>query len=276
MSKPDDVLVLSDLSVTYPGRVGRARGPIVQGISLSVPRGTTFALVGESGSGKTTIGRAVLGLAPATEGRMVLDGEDITQRRNRARTARTLQAVFQDPYSSLNPRRTIAESLQVPLTAQHGLGRREARARIEHLLKRVGLPAGAADRYPEMFSGGQRQRIAIARAVVLRPKLVVCDEPTSALDVSTQASVLDLLTELREEIGTSYLFITHDLAVVRRFADEVAVLSGDGEIVERGTAEAVCDDPQHPYTQRLVISAPVPDPWLQRVRREARHAFVAA
>jgi ABC-type glutathione transport system ATPase component len=273
MRDDNDVLTVSQLSVTYPGRAGRSRGPVVNDVSFSIPPRTTLALVGESGSGKTTIGRAVLGLAPVTSGRILLGGVDITSHRKPSLVSRELQAVFQDPYSSLNPRKTIGESLQVPLMAQRGTSRAEARKRIAELLERVGLPADSRSRYPAMFSGGQRQRIAIARALVLRPKLMVCDEPTSALDVSTQASVLALLQELRDEMDTSYLFITHDLAVVRHFADRVAVLGTSGTIVESGTPEAVCDNPQHPYTQRLVISAPVPHPALQRQRREQRLAF---
>lgn len=264
------VLDVADLVIRYPG-APRHSEPVVRGVSLRIQAGETLALVGESGSGKSTIGRAVLGLTPVLSGTVILDGVDVTRGRRFTRTSRIIQAVFQDPYSSLNPRRTIGDSLRAAIPDRP---RKVADREIATVLARVGLPSDAADRYPAMFSGGQRQRIAIARAVLPRPKVIVCDEPTSALDVSTQAAALDLLADLQRELGTAYLFITHDLAVVRSFADRVAVLNA-GRVVETGTAAQVCTSPSDPYTQRLVMSAPVPDPRIQRERRAARLEFAA-
>jgi ABC-type glutathione transport system ATPase component len=270
----DDLLTVTNLTVEFIAAGRRRKFRAVDDVSFSVARGETVALVGESGSGKSTIGRAVLGLTPSTSGSIRFDGKDIT-RRDRATQvslARELQVVFQDPYSSLNPSKTIGESLTEPLRAQGGFTRLQARERITGLLERVGLPSDSSSRYPSRFSGGQRQRIAIARALALNPRLVICDEPTSALDVSTQAQVLELLSELKTEFGLAYLFITHDLAVVRDFADRVLVLR-QGAIVETGTATEICDYPKQTYTQKLVAAAPVPDPQLQRQRRELRLAM---
>lgn len=267
------VLDVAGLAVEYPRRrVREAPVRVIDDVSFTIAEGETVALVGESGSGKTTIGRAVLGLAPVTAGRIVIDGTDtagLTARRRRPLAA-TLQAVFQNPYGSLNPARTIGATLAEPLRAG-GTPAARIPGEIAELLRRVHLPADAARRYPGQFSGGQRQRIGIARAVARRPRLIICDEPTSALDVTTQAAVLDLLQELKDDIGCAYLFITHDLAVVRQFADRALVLQ-KGTIVEEGPSRAVCDAPQHPYTQRLVAAAPVPDPRVQRARRERRLA----
>jgi len=269
-------LVVDGLAVEYPPRRFRgAPARVIDDVTFHVGRGETLALVGESGSGKTTIGRAVLGLAPITAGRVVVDGTDATRLSARARRplAATLQAIFQNPYGSLNPALTIGRTIAEPLRAG-GVARAEIPARIADLLTRVGLPADAASRYPAQFSGGQRQRIAIARAVARGPRLIVCDEPTSALDVTTQAAALELLSELQGTLGCAYLFITHDLAVVREFADRVIVLE-KGRIVEDGGAREVCDAPQHPYTRSLIAAAPVPDPVLQRRRREERRAHAA-
>jgi ABC-type glutathione transport system ATPase component len=271
MTEP--VLQVDDLAVSYPARRFRADPTVViEAVGFSIAPGETLALVGESGSGKTTIGKAVLGLAPVAAGRIAVDGRDVTHLRGRERRAlaATLQAVFQNPFGSLNPSLTIAATLAEPLRAG-GTPRAEVPGRIAALLERVGLPDDAARRYPAQFSGGQRQRIAIARAVARGPRVIVCDEPTSALDVTTQASALALLAELQQNLGCAYLFITHNLAVVREFADRAIVLER-GRIVEAGTARQVCDEPRHPYTQRLVAAAPVPDPVLQRERRVARRA----
>jgi peptide/nickel transport system ATP-binding protein len=269
-----ELLEVTGLSVEYKVP-GRGRFLAVNDVSFSVTAGETVALVGESGSGKSTIGRAILGLAPISAGSVRFGGEDVAHRgtRERRALARRLQVVFQDPYSSLNPSRTIGESLVEPLRAQ-GTSRRDAQARIAGLLERVGLPGDAGTRYPSRFSGGQRQRIAIARALALSPELIICDEPTSALDVSTQASVLELLGELQEQLGLAYLFITHDLAVVRHFAQRVLVLR-QGTLVEEGTAEQICDRPAEAYTRALVAAAPVPDPVLQAQRRELRRELLA-
>ena len=268
----DEILRIDDLVVEYPSAQNRRkRFRAVDRVSLSVTPGETVALVGESGSGKSTIGRAVLGLAPVRSGSIHFRGEDITRRspRRQREVARNLQVVFQDPFSSLNPAKTIGDTLAEPLKAQGKKDLDQARLATSALLERVGLPADAIDRYPANFSGGQRQRIAIARALVLDPRLVICDEPTSALDVSTQASVLALLADLKAQFDVAYLFITHDLAVVRHFADRVLVLR-QGALVEEGPVEQICEDPQHPYTKQLIATAPVPDPVLQRSRREAR------
>lgn len=266
-----ELLSVVDLDVTY--RVGGLRKreiPVLRGVSITIEAGQTFGLVGESGSGKSTLGRAILGLAPVTGGSIRLGGRTLVGLRGsaRRRVASDVQAVFQDPYSSLNPSMSIADTLSEPLQ-RAGASGRDARAQIKLLLDRVGLPADAGQRLPREFSGGQRQRIAIARAIALRPKLIVCDEPTSALDLSTQARVLELLVELQRETGVSYLFISHDLGVIRRVSRDVAVMK-DGQIVERGRVEHVLKAPEHPYTRRLLLAAPVPHPKRQRARREER------
>jgi peptide/nickel transport system ATP-binding protein len=256
------LLKVSGLTVSY--RRGRRRFTALDDVTLEVGAGQTVALVGESGSGKSTLGNTVLGLVPADAGTVSFDGEDITHasaRRRRA-LARHIQAVFQDPYGSFNPVRTVGQALAEPLRAHNEKGD------VGAALERVGLTADAADRYPGQFSGGQRQRIAVARALMLSPRLIVCDEPLSALDLSVQAQVLNLLKDLQRELGISYLFITHDLAIVRHIADRVVVLYR-GQVVEAGPAGDVCDHPGHPYTRRLISAAPVPDPAQQRARRHA-------
>ena len=262
------LLQVQDLRVDFRqprGRVFQA----LKGVSLHIGRGETVGLVGESGSGKTTIGRVILGQTPATAGRVVYDGEDITHagRQRRRALGREIQVVFQDPIGSLNPARTVGDTLAEPLLAAGGVGAAEIRQRIADILQRVGLPADTADRYPGQFSGGQRQRIAIARAVIGRPRLVVCDEPVSALDLSVQAQVLNLLNELQRSLSLSLLFISHDLTVVRHVSHRTVVLYR-GEIVEQGEAARVHEAPQHPYTQALLAASPVPHPVLQRQRRE--------
>jgi peptide/nickel transport system ATP-binding protein len=272
-------LEVQNLAVTYPVRRRSMFSPrrpdaaAVSDVSFSVAPGETLALVGESGSGKTTIGSAVLGLVSVASGQVRLNGTDITSATTgeRRRLSSDLQVVFQNPYGSLNPSLTIGSILAEPLQVTQSLSRAASRTVVEELLEQVGMPADAADRYPGNFSGGQRQRIAIARAIAVRPKVIVCDEPTSALDVSTQQTVLDLLKRLQAETGVAYLFITHDLAVVRHFADRVAVLD-HGRIVETGLASQVCEHPAHHYTRTLVNAAPVPNPAIQRSRREARYA----
>ncbi|WP_424447091.1 ATP-binding cassette domain-containing protein [Microbacterium arborescens] len=275
MSAP--LLEITDLVVEYPGKGFRAEPfRALKGVSLDILPGETVGLVGESGSGKTTLGRAALGLAPVTEGSIMFDGRDISHlsRRERRPLSADIQVVFQDPYSSLNPSMTIEQILTEPLTAA-GVSTREARDRVRELLDQVGLPADARSRLPREFSGGQRQRVAIARALALRPRLIVCDEPVSALDLSTQARVLDLFIEIQERTGVAYLFVTHDLAVVRHVSHRVAVMYR-GEIVESGEADQVTARPEHPYTQRLFMAAPVPDPDRQEERRAARRTFLAS
>jgi peptide/nickel transport system ATP-binding protein len=271
------LLEVQDLVVEYPGK-GFRTPPFraLKGVSIDIKPGETVGLVGESGSGKTTLGRAVLGLAPVTGGSIRYDGREIghLKRRDRRSLADEIQVVFQDPYSSLNPSLTIEGILSEPLTAR-GVSSKAAKTRVRDLLDRVGLPDGAATRLPREFSGGQRQRIAIARALALDPKLIVCDEPVSALDLSTQARVLDLFIEIQERTGVAYLFISHDLAVVRHISHRVAVMY-HGELVETGDGDQVTAHPEHPYTQRLFLAAPVPDPDEQKQRRAARRALLDA
>ena len=271
------LLEVTDVVVEYPGKGWRAKPfRALKGVSLDIQEGETVGLVGESGSGKTTLGRGVLGLAPVTSGTIRFGGREIQGLGSaaRRRLASELQVVFQDPYSSLNPSLMIADILAEPLGAQ-GVGAKDARARVRELLDQVGMPANSGERYPREFSGGQRQRIAIARALALDPKLIVCDEPVSALDLSTQATVLDLFVDIQEQTGVAYLFISHDLAVVRHISHRVAVMY-QGEIVEYGACDQVTGFPAHPYTQRLLGAAPVADPIEQKRRREAREAALAA
>jgi oligopeptide/dipeptide ABC transporter ATP-binding protein len=266
------LLAVDDLVVEYRGRrVESLRA--VDGISLNIDERETVAIVGESGSGKTTLGRAILGLVPVSAGTIHFGGIDITHAgpRERRRLSADVQVVFQDPYSSLNPTRTVGQTLAETLRAQGSRERTVVAKRVREMLERVGLPPDTADRYPARFSGGQRQRVAIARALMARPRLVVCDEPTSALDVSVQAQVLNLLRELQNDLRLSYLFISHDLAVVRHLSHRIVVLYR-GRVMEQADAATLYDDPLHPYTQALLEAAPVPDPEEQRRRRAGRLA----
>ncbi|MFO1159399.1 MAG: ATP-binding cassette domain-containing protein [Reyranellaceae bacterium] len=261
------LLAVDDLHVVFPQGRGRSFQAL-KGVTFDVRPGETVGLVGESGSGKTTIGRVILGMVRTTSGRVTFDGEDITDadRRRRRALARDIQVVFQDPVGSLNPARTVGDTLAEPLLQESGLSRAERQARIADVLQRVGMPADTARRFPAQFSGGQRQRIAIARAIIARPRLVVCDEPVSALDLSVQAQVLNLLNDLQKSLGLSLLFISHDLSVIRHVCHRTLVLYR-GEIVERGATQQIHDEPQHPYTRALLAAAPVPDPVEQRRRR---------
>jgi peptide/nickel transport system ATP-binding protein len=276
ISVAGELLEVDEVEVTYPAKGFRRPGNrVLKGVSLDIRPAETVGLVGESGSGKTTLGRAILGLAPVTAGSIRLDGREIANcpRAERRQLSSDLQVVFQDPYSSLNPAMTIGQILAEPLTARD-LSKQAARARIGELLDAVHLPADSATRRPREFSGGQRQRIAIARALALEPRLIVCDEPVSALDLSTQARVLDLLLEIQERTHVAYLLISHDLAVVRHLSHRVAVMYR-GEIVEWGDGEQVTAQPRHPYTQRLMMASPVPDPDEQAQRREKRRELLA-
>lgn len=253
---PSDALLdIQHLTVRYPAR--KDTFTAVNDVSVSLAEGRTLGLVGGSGAGKSTIGAAVLGLAPVSEGTIMFDGRDISHLDAPTRRAltREIQVIFQDPYSSLNPSRTIRQTLTEPLRLNLGLTAAETAGRIDELLTQVGLPVEAADRYPSHFSGGQRQRIAIARALAVRPRLIVCDEAVSALDLSVQAQVLNLLKRLQAELGLSYLFISHDLDVVRHMADDIAVLYR-GEICEHGPAELVYQQPEHDYTKQLLAAIP--------------------
>ncbi len=230
----------------------------VDGVSFKVPAGKTVGLVGESGSGKTTIGRSIVKLAPLTEGRIHYRGEDIGSLSTSQffPYRKKIQMIFQDPFNSLNPRMTVyqavAEPLDIHFKSWNGKQKRE---RVAELLKRVGLEADHMERYPHEFSGGQRQRIGIARALAVEPEFIICDEPVSALDVSVQAQIVNLLQDLQDELGLTYLFIAHDLAVVEHISDEVLVMTG-GKIVEQAKAEAIYENPQNDYTKKLLAAVP--------------------
>jgi oligopeptide/dipeptide ABC transporter ATP-binding protein len=240
----------------------------VDGVSIRVRRGETLGLVGESGCGKSTLGRLMLRLIEPSFGRVIFDGNDVTKlsQRDLRPLRRRMQIIFQDPYSSLNPRMTVREIVGEALRIHKLAKTREAEeARIVQLLERVGLRADAMDRYPHEFSGGQRQRIGIARALAVEPEFIVCDEPVSALDVSIQAQIVNLLVELQETMGLAYLFVSHDLRIVEHVSHRVAVMYL-GKIVEQASARALYDEPRHPYTRALLAAAPQPDPERKRVR----------
>ena len=271
------VVEVDDLHVEFPiggqGLLGRLGGGpkvvhAVSGVSFHIAPGETLGLVGESGSGKTTTGRAVLRRVDPVRGRIRFQGRDITDvgGEELRRLRRHMQLVFQDPYASLNPRMTVAELVAEPLYV-HGLIDRlkDGRDTAEELLERCGLPGEFVDRYPHAFSGGQRQRIGIARALALQPELIVADEPVSALDVSIRAQVVNLLQDLQDEFGLAYLFIAHDLSVVRHISHRVAIMYA-GKLVETAAAADIYDRPIHPYTEALLSSVPIPDPAVQRDR----------
>lgn len=240
----------------------------VAGVDLALAGGRTLGVVGESGCGKSTLGRALIGLVPLAGGELRWQGERVEAlgRSGWRRLRREVQIVFQDPPGSLDPRMTVGQSVGEPLAIfEPGLGATARRARVGEALERVGLAASLADRYPHEFSGGQCQRIGIARAIILRPRLVVCDEPVSALDVSVQGQVVNLLRELRDDLGLAYLFISHNLAVVRHLSDEVMVMYL-GRAVERAPRAALYMRPLHPYTRLLLDSVPLPDPAVERAR----------
>ena len=268
----DELIRVTDLVKHFPitrgvvlrHEIGRVHA--VDGISFTVRKGETLGLVGESGSGKSTTARLLLRLIDPTAGRIELEGQDITHvRGERLRAARQeMQMIFQDPYASLDPRMTVRDIVGEPLVIWdrwRGNGPRV----VAELLERVGLNPDHADRYPHEFSGGQRQRIGVARALALRPKLIICDEPVSALDVSVRAQILNLLADLQRDFDLTYLFISHDLSVVRQVADRVVVMYL-GKIMEIGKRDELYERPSHPYTQALVSAVPIPDPTLERAR----------
>ncbi len=270
------LLSVENLTVEYVthGRGGRKAVRANDDISLHLEAGETLGIVGESGSGKSTLGDAILGFAPVAQGRIVFQGENIAAAppQRRRELTRNIQVIFQNPFGSLNPSRTIGQILAEPLIAHRLESDADARRKkIQEWLDLVGLPASAAQRYPGDFSGGQRQRVAIARALLVNPQLVVCDEAVSALDVSIQAQVLNLLMDLQERLGVSYLFITHDLAVVEHIAQRIAVMNR-GRVVEVGDAKDVIGSPKEDYTRALLEAVPSPDPTVQRRRRRERTA----
>jgi oligopeptide/dipeptide ABC transporter ATP-binding protein len=272
----NELLRVENLSVRYarggPMFGRRASRLVVRDVSFAIAAGQTFGLVGESGSGKTTTGRAILRLVEPAAGRITFDGEDVTGfgRRTPLWYRQAVQVVFQNPTSALNPSLTVRELLAEPLRLHQGqLGEAGRRAAVDTLLDQVGLATHHQERYPWELSGGQRQRVAIARALAVRPKLVLCDEPVSALDVSTQSQVINLLQDLQAELGVSYLFVAHDLSVVRHISQQVGVMY-DGRLLEVGPAARVYDAPAHPYTQTLLAAIPVPDPVRQRAHRALR------
>ena len=272
MTEKNKILEVKNLYKWFPilgGVLKRevARVHAVSGVSFEVTEGETLGLVGESGCGKSTVGRTLLRLYEADGGSVEFNGKDLSHlTKDELRDVRKdIQMIFQDPYESLNSRMTVRQIIREPFEI-HGVGDKAFReSEIQRLLKRVGLPASAADKYPHEFSGGQRQRIGIARAIALNPKIVICDEPVSALDVSIQSQVVNLLLELQEELGLSYVFIAHDLAVVRHVSDKVAVMYL-GEIVEYTDADNIYEKPMHPYTQALISAIPEADPTLNKQR----------
>jgi oligopeptide/dipeptide ABC transporter ATP-binding protein len=264
----DDVLVRVDNLVKYfpvrsAGLIRRtvAQVQAVDDVSLAIPRGKTLGLVGETGSGKSTLARCVAGLIPVTSGKVTFNGRDITNLSRRAMrpVRREIQMIFQDPYSSLNPRRRVGAIIGDPFVIHKTATGAERKRQVQELMERVGLNPEHYNRFPAEFSGGQRQRIGVARALALRPQLIICDEPVSALDVSIQAQVLNLLADLQQDYGLSYLFIAHDLEVVRHVSDSVAVMYL-GRIGESGPEGAVYGSPRHPYTVALLSAAPAADP----------------
>ncbi len=280
------LLEVRDLKVHFPikgGILNRTVGHIkaVDGVNFSIEQGKTYGLVGESGSGKSTTGKAIIGLEQITEGQVIFNGEDITSMKNKTRDIRKdIQMIFQDPYSSLNPRKRVLDIIAEPLRNYEKLTKNEEKQRVYELLELVGLSPESIWKFPHQFSGGQRQRIGVARAIALKPKLIIADEPVSALDVSVQAQVLNFMQDIQKELGLTYLFISHDLGVVKHMCDEIAIMYR-GRYVEQGTKEDIFENPQHIYTKRLIAAIPDVNPrnrdkhyvFRQEVKKEYEQAY---
>lgn len=279
-------LEVNDLKVHFPirgGFFGGTQGYVkaVDGVSFSIEKGKTYGLVGESGSGKTTTGRAIIGLNKITSGKVLFDGQEITDLHRASKDIRRdIQMIFQDPYSSLNPKKRVRDIIAEPLRNYEKLTKGEEQKRVQELLELVGLSPESSVKYPHEFSGGQRQRIGIARAIALKPKLIIADEPVSALDVSVQAQVLNFMQDIQKELGLTYLFISHDLGVIKHMCDEIGIMY-KGRYVESGTKEDIFNNPQHIYTKRLVAAIPDINPrnrsqhlqFRQEVKKEYEQAF---
>ncbi|ONK23970.1 ABC transporter ATP-binding protein [Bacillus sp. VT-16-64] len=275
------LLEVEDLKVHFPIRGGilnRKIGEIkaVDGVSFSIEEGKTYGLVGESGSGKTTLGRAIIGLNHVTDGKIRFSGVDLTNvKSNRKEIRKEIQMVFQDPYSSLNPKKRVLDIVAEPLRNFETLSKTEERKKVQELLEQVGLTAENMYKYPHQFSGGQRQRIGIARAIALKPKLIIADEPVSALDVSVQAQVLNFLKDIQKDLHLTYLFISHDLGIVKHMCDQIGIMY-KGRFVEQGSRDDIFHNPQHIYTKRLIAAIPDIDPsnrekqqkWRDKVEKE--------
>lgn len=280
------LLEVRDLKVHYPIRGGilnRVIGHVkaVDGVSFEIEEGKTYGLVGESGSGKSTTGKAIIGLEPVTAGKIFFEGKDITSMKSKTKDIRrNIQMIFQDPYSSLNPRKRVLDIIAEPLRNFENLTKKEEKMRVYELLELVGMSPESIWKYPHQFSGGQRQRIGVARAVALKPKLIIADEPVSALDVSVQAQVLNFMQDIQKELGLTYLFISHDLGVVKHMCDEIAIMYR-GRYVEQGTRDDIFENPQHIYTKRLLAAIPDINPrnreeqfaFRQEVQKEYEEAY---
>ncbi|GIO26751.1 ABC transporter ATP-binding protein [Ornithinibacillus bavariensis] len=273
-------LEVKDLKIHFPikgGLFSRTVGHIkaVDGVSFSLDKGKTYGLVGESGSGKTTTGRSIIGLNNITSGQVLFDGVDITNiKRAKSDVRKDIQMIFQDPYSSLNPKKRVIDIVSEPLRNFENLTRKEERKRVQELMELVGLSPESILKYPHEFSGGQRQRIGIARAIALKPKLIIADEPVSALDVSVQAQVLNFMKDIQKELDLTYLFISHDLGVIKHMCDQIGIMY-KGRYVEEGTADDIFFNPQHIYTKRLVAAIPDIDPNKREEKRKFREEVKA-